>query len=384
MRIAPAQLIAFLKGRGWRLEKLQQFPNLLAFTHRLFKGRQLFLPESEAAIDYPDALELLISKLAQIERVSPRNLLDILEKTDPEVSAGLVDSMALQILKTIGDTETIPLSLANAVIKSSEIILMSGSCTAEQPKHYFRRIDNRISNEIYDRTVFNHTKRGSFVMSISCEITGSGEQLDLSFAQDAIEWTNSRRAFVAIFRGVRDLTLAINANRIQEFTEEVLNSETPVVSSNLCEALANIIAVDSGSGMNIDFDWSPYIPLPTDIKIGASIHVAPKIADDLYLLSETLKPKQLPLDDKFVGTVEALSGNIASSGEREGPVEFLILLKDGQSIRASASLTIEQYKLADQAHIGGAQQYILIDGKLNPRPRIWQFEEIRDFRLAIP
>ncbi|PUA19152.1 hypothetical protein [Glaciimonas sp. PCH181] len=382
MRISPSQVNSFLLNRGWIRNSIAAFPNTIVFTHRLFPDRQLFLPENESAQDYSDAVEIIINKLASIESKSFAFIAAQLESNNSEIASNSADSMSLRILKTVEYSETIPLSLANAAISNSEIMLLAGSCTAENPSRYFRRIDNKISNEIYNRAVFNHTRRGSFIMSISCTVAGAGEQLGLGFSEDSNDWTKCRRAFVAIYRSVEKLSTAILAGEISSFTEELLTAKEPVVSSNFCEALADLVAKDTGGGINFDFEWSPYIALPKDIRKGKSIFIDHTMTEDLYILSEALKPKQAALNNVFIGTVEALNGDVSISGEREGLVEFSILLKDGQKIRASANLNIEQYKLADHAHIGGAQ-YVSIEGILNPRARVWQFDSVKSFKLSI-
>lgn len=378
MRIGPSQVTEFLTTRGWQLSKLNSFPELLTFTHQIFGGRQLFLPVNESASDYKDALQILLTKLAVLERKNVAAITGELECTDVRDTSSITDGLALRILRTVSNDASIPLSLANAVISETEVVLMAGSCTAENPQHYYRRIDNKISNEIYDRSVFNHTQRGSFVMSVSCPIAGVGEQL--GFGLDPNEWTKSRRAFVSIYRGMRSLTGAINDDRVEQFSDETLASTSPMVSSNFCEALANIVSKDSGDGIKVGFEWSPYVPLPADISVESPILLTQAMSDGLYLISGALRPKQSPLDDDFIGTVEALRGDVTESGKRAGAVEFSLLLKDGLSIRASAFLTPEQYKLADEAHIGGAR-YISIAGKLDPHPRVWVFAEIRSFSL---
>jgi hypothetical protein len=378
MRISPSQITQFLTLRGWGVETLDKFPQLLTFTHPMFPRRQLFLPSSEAASDFDDAVHFLLTKLAAIERKELHDVKIQLERTDGSNTSDLKDSMALRILKSVSDEESIPLTLANAVIRETEVILMVGSCMAENAQHHYRRIDNKISNDIYNRSVFNHTQRGSFIMSVSCSILAVGEQLGLGF--DSNGWTKSRRAFVTIYRGMKHLTDAISADQEQKFSDEMLASTSPSVSSNFCAALANIISRDSGDGIKVGFDWSPYVPLPYDVDIEAPIHFSPFMSEGLYRISDALLPKALSLDDSFVGTVEALQGDVTTTGERAGGVEFLLLLKDGTTIRASASLSVEQYRLADKAHIEGAR-YVSIAGKLDSHPRVWIFESIRSFSL---
>lgn len=378
MRVAPTQVILFLQARGWTPSSINAFPKLRVFTHSVIEGRQLFLPTDETAPDYDDAIQSLLTKLAFIEGKDLRMLSNQLERTEVKFASDVQDGMALRVLKTVSGDESIPLLLAHAVIRDTETILMSGSCTAEKPRHFFRRLDNKISNEIRERAVFNHTRRGSFILSVSCPIAGPGEQLGLGLSPD--EWTKSRRAFVAVYRGIRSLTDGISRDEGHGLVEELLSTESPLVSANFCEAVADLASNISAEGMTIGFEWSRYVPLPPDIDDKKELFVTPSMSDSLYRISEALRPKELPVEDVFIGTVEALRGDITKTGERAGSVEFSLLLKDGLSIRASGILTPEQYKLADEAHIGGAR-YISISGKLVPHPRVWTFELIRSFTL---
>jgi hypothetical protein len=379
MRVSPSQVVNFLGARGWKISRLKQFPQLLTFTHPAFEDRQIFLPEKESAADYNDALLFLLDKLASIEGRKVQTLIDQLERSETSDVSDLKDGMAFRILKTVEADQSIPLAAATALMNETSVILKVGSCTAENPRHYYRRIDNKTSSDIYSRTVFNHTQRGSFILSISCPIAAPGEQL--GFGLDREEWTKSRRAFVSIYEGMRNLTNAVKNDHVQKFTDETLASESPTVSANFCEALANIAAKDTGEGVSVGFEWSPYVPLPIDIAVKSSIYISPFMADGLYMISEALRPEEMPLDDTFIGTVEALRGDVTATGERAGSVEFSLLLRDGTNIRASADLSIEQYKIADKAHIEGAR-YISIAGRLTPHPRVWEFDVLRSFNFV--
>ncbi len=374
MRISPTQVFQFLTQRGWQEKSLAKFPLLSTYTHPLFEDRQLFIPKDESASDYDDALDILISKLSRIEGREHYEIKRQLEKKDQGETSDLQDRLALRIVKSLSDEESIPLSMANTVISESQTLLMVGSCTAENPQRHYRRIDNKISNDIYSRSVFNHTQRGSFIMSISCPILAQGEQL--GFGLDFDKSTKSRQAFLSIYRGMEHLVRAVSEDKVSQFSDEILKSNSPVVSSNFCEALASIISRHSSEGMSVAFSWSPYIALPRDLE--RPLHFFPSMADDIYRIAETLRPEEESLDDSFIGTVEALRGDVTSTGERAGNVEFLLFLKDGSTIRANAFLDIEQYRIADRAHIGGAK-YIAIAGKLNPHPRVWVFESVRSF-----
>lgn len=381
MRIRPTQLGQFLQRRGWRPADFDSRPMpLLAFDHPNFPLRQLAFPETELAPDYDDAVSVLLEKLASLEGVSIETLRREAEKLWDGGISESVDSYSIRILQTGNDDDGIPLSMARTCLQESEVLLMSASCQAETPAPYYRRIDNRISNALIDRTIFNHTRRGSFVLTVSCGIAASGEQLNLDL--NSVGGTKSRRAFTSLYRGVVELSSVIHDGRAEEFARDTAISVAPIVSANLCEALGNLVSSSPADGLSIGFSWSPLLPLPKDFHDLMEVSYQREMASTLYQISTALLPEEETRTDTFIGTVEALRGDLDASGGRAGWVEFLLFnIVDNRPIRASAYLDATQYKVADEAHIAGAQE-VAITGTLEPRPRVWYLRDIKGLRLA--
>lgn len=379
MRLSPAQIVSFLVQRGWVNRLVDNLPDDLAiFENENFPSRQLTVQKNESAPDFQEALELVVSKLAFMESVSTDAIRRELEKASDQIDES-ADACLIKILDLSEDSESIPLFVARASIVESEMLLMAASCQSEKPAHYYRRIDNKLSNAIARRAVFNHTRKGSFILTVSCGILAKGEQL--GFGVDPKEWTATRRTYAALSRGITQLESVILDNRAEEFTKDMLASKEPIVSSNFCESLGNLVMSNYGKGLEFSFLWSPVIKIPSDLGGSRPIHFVPEMADTLYKISTGLLPEEKPQTARFVGTVEALRGDLDHDGERAGWVEFSIVLEDGRGVRASAYLTASQYKRADEAHIAGAQR-VAITGTLEPRPRVWSFSEVIRFELA--
>jgi hypothetical protein len=86
---------------------------------------------------------------------------------------------------------------------------------------------------------------------------------------------------------------------------------------------------------------------------------------------QALRAEDREREDTFIGTVERLDGEMQQDGRRAGEVMVLLLLPEGETVRARTSLDAEQYVKADLAHMTN-QMYVQITGKLHPgrQPRL--------------
>lgn len=379
MKFPISNILILLTSRGWSsVENLSFKENLFLFTNPSFPNRELTLPTKENASDYEDALMLLLSKLAAIEKQPIENLVREMETVREGHLPLSADSLVLRIVKAIDDGEGIPLTLARTALTETEVLIMAASCQAQKPATYYRRIDNKISSALLERAVFNHTRYGSFILSVSCPILAPGEQLQLGLERNDLPVT--RKAFNSLHAGIGELEAAILDKKHIQFADDILVSTNPLVSANLTQAIGNIAASDTGGGVEFGFSWSELIKPSVDNDSRKIVTFSRNDAAQIYEIAERLRPQEAALTNRFVGTVEALRGDLTDGGKRAGWIELALLLPDIGWIRATAELTEAEYKLADAAHIDGAQ-FVAITGTVEPRPRVWMFSSIEKFEL---
>lgn len=377
MKFPISHITVLLTSHGWKKTERGSFSDhLLLFTNHNFPSRELTLPVQEDAPDYEDALSLLLSKLASIEKQPFENLVKELETTREGHLPLSADSLILRIVKPTNDGDGIPLTLARTALVETEVLIMAASCQAERPATYYRRIDNKVSNSLLDRAVFNHTRYGSFILSVSCPLLAVGEQLQLGLEQTDLPIT--RKAFYALYTGIGGLEAAIADRKHVQFANDILGSTTPLISANLAQAIGNIAASDTGGGVEFGISWSELIKPTIGNDPDRVMAFSHNDAAQLYEVAEKLRPQEAAHKNRFVGTVEALRGDLTDGGKRAGWIELALLLPDIGWIRATAELTEAQYKLADAAHINGAQ-FVAITGTVEPRPRVWVFSSIEQF-----
>lgn len=193
MRFPISHITHLLVSRGWReVERTKFNEHLLLFTNARFPNRELSLPNKESASDYDDAISILFSKLAALEKQPIEKLIREVGTAREGQLPHSADSLILRIVQPSEDGEGIPLTLARTALTETEVLILAASCQAQKPETYYRRIDNKISNGLLDRAIFNHTRYGSFVLSVSCPILSTGEQLPLGLEKNDLPVTRKR------------------------------------------------------------------------------------------------------------------------------------------------------------------------------------------------
>jgi hypothetical protein len=59
---------SYLEARGWSLVNFAEVPPLYIFANENYPGRQLYFPRDTKAVDFQEALERIVEKLAQLEK----------------------------------------------------------------------------------------------------------------------------------------------------------------------------------------------------------------------------------------------------------------------------------------------------------------------------
>jgi hypothetical protein len=383
MKFPISHITHLLISHGWRAVERAKFnEHLLLFTNARFPNRELSLPKKESASDYEDAVSILLSKLAALEKQSIEKLTREIGTAREGQLPHSADSFILRIVQPSDDGEGIPLTLARTALTETEVLILAASCQTQKPETYYRRIDNKISNALLERAVFNHTRYGSFVLSVSCPILSTGEQLPLGLEKNDLPVT--RKTFLALHTGIAELESAVSERKHIQFANDVLASTSPHVSANIAQAIGNIAASDTGGGVEFGFAWSELIVPTAESYLKEAVLFSQNDAAQIYEVAERLRPQEASHTNRFIGTVEALRGDLTEGGRRAGWIELALNLPEVGWVRATAALSADQYKEADTAHISGAQ-FIAITGTLEPRPRVWIFSAIEKFeRVASP
>ena len=247
---------------------------------------------------------------------------------------------------------------------------MAAACTVLKPQTWHPRKSRTEAEQLLKSCRFGHTEEGSFVIKVSCPLNAVEYQPALIPAESDMPFV--RRTTWTVHQSLNRLVSAIEMDNLDVFVNDVQKSQTPELSSNLCDAIARFYDDELSNSLEISFSWalSAHVPPP---QVGLSIiriqkDYFPRIAE----VSTALRSQEKHKEDLFIGTVETLNGEIGEDGRRAGEIIVAIILKEtGGTIRARLNLNADDYAKADKAHMTTGD-YVRVNGKLHPgrQPRL--------------
>lgn len=359
----------FLKSQGWVLIPAALERRLFAFNHSAHPHRQLMFPMDMAVEDYAEALDVLVQKFCSITGAE-------LEVVLAKIATIRDDVLCIRVFNGRED-DGVPLSFASSLITNSEKLLKAAACSVLRPRVHHPRLFLSEASQLIDRSRFGQTQRGSFILRIACPLDALETQANLEL--DLADAPFVRHVTLLLNKALRQIASAIEADSIDELVACVKQSQAPLVSSNLCEALSGMHDERLSSSLNLGFDWSATRKLPTGTPTGP-IRVQRDYFFRIDEVRRELRSAEREHEDEFIGTVERLDGEMGIDGLRSGEVVLAILLSEGETVRARVVLTPEQYAIANYAHMTEGA-YVAVTGRLRPGNQPRALTEITDFRV---
>lgn len=376
MEIGPMDLRSFLKSRGWSPIDAAQKERLFAFEHPSFARRQLIFPMDSNAPDYSDAVAGMFAKLADLTgepiswlRTRARFIRD--------------DVLRLRIQASASNTTELPIFFAEEILKSTVKLLKAAACTVLMPRARHPKLFLKDAVEFVNRSRFGQTAKGSFILQVACPLHAVEAEGTLPTDDPAAPFT--RQVTTTVQRSLRALTTAIEDDRLDGLIEEMRDSSTPLLSSNLCEAVAGMYDESTANSLDVDIDWSPLRPVQ-EAALRHPIRIQRDYFPRIQEVQQRLRAADTPDDGPlpFIGTVERLLGDMNPDGRRSGEVLLSLLLPDeDEAVRARVVLSAEDYRKADQAHMTN-NAYIRVVGRLRQGRQPRQMTDVSRFDLIDP
>ena len=369
--IAPTNLRDYAKAQGWVLLKEAAKDRLYVMTNPRFDRRQLVFPMDTTAPDYVEAVTLVVEKLASMEARPFHSVLkSLLEVSD--------DALAFRVTSPGSNEQSLPLSFAGSMIAGAQQLLLASVCTVLKPRVHHPRLSRSEAQQFLETARFRHTQPGSFVLNVSCPVQAMDVQAPLLLNEPEAPFV--RRATIALHRSLSMLVSAIETDTLDELIQSSKDSESPLISSNFCEALTRFEDESLKNSVDIAITWAASIAPPVN---GIPISVV-RVQNDYFSRIEEvrreLRSAEKHTDDTFVGTVERLDGEMGLDGRRSGEVILSLLLPEGEQLRARTNLNADDYSKADQAHMSEGT-YVKVAGRLHPGRQPRQLSDLRSFEL---
>jgi hypothetical protein len=369
--IAPTDLRDYAKANGWILIPEATQDRLYVMKNPDFVHRQLVFPMNTDTPDYAGTVALMIEKIAVMERRTPeavtRSLLEVRD-----------DAVAFRVTSPRPEEGYLPLSFAGAMVTGAQQLLLASACTVLKPKSHHPRLSRTEAQQFLETVRFRHTQSGSFVLNVSCPVQAMDVQAPL--LPEELDAPFVRRATLTLQRSLHDLVSAIETDSLEKFVASIKQSDTPLISSNFCEALTRFEDESLKNSVDIRITWAPSIPRPTGEPAISVVRVQNDYFSKIEEVRRELRSEEKQMEDTFIGTVERLDGEMGDDGHRSGEVILSLLLPEGEQVRVRTNLNVEQYAKADKAHMSEGT-YVKVAGKLHPGRQPRQLSDLVVFDL---
>jgi hypothetical protein len=368
--IDPTNLRDYLKSIGWQVVDAALDDDLYLLRNQSNAGRELVFPTQKSAPDYLDAVSIVLEKLQSITGIKADSIAT-------RVAAVKDDVLRLRIHSDVQD-DSLSLDFAANFLKNTEKLFKSAACTVLRPRANHPRLTLSEATQLVEKTRFGQTEAGSFILNVSCPIYAMDVQGTLQLSDDEAPFV--RKVFSAIQESMERLVRAIKADTIEALVEETKKSDTPLISSNFCEALAAMQDERTYNAVDALFSWSHLRPRADD-RSSKPI----SFQRDYFSRIEELRRELRAVEDNdievYIGTVERLEGEMGSDGKRSGNVVLSLLLpEEEETVRARVILNAADYATADQAHMTNGA-YVRVKGRLLPGRQPRQLADFSEFEM---
>jgi hypothetical protein len=370
MQLGPTDVRDFLKSQGWAVLDDALKDRLYVLSNGRYPRRQLVFPMDQFAPDYSDSLELVIDRVAELSGGAARQIVSKIHSIRDDV-------LRLRVAFE-GDDSALPLSFATSFIQNTERLLKAAACTVLRPRTHHPRLTLSEAAQFVEQARFGQTELGSFVLRVACPIHALALQGVLEF--DGPEAPFVRTVTSSLYSALSQLASAIETDKVDLLIDGLKNTPQPLISSNLCEAISSMHDDQINNRVDLSFDWSllrtPSFQ-PSARPISFQRDYFPRIEE----IRQELRSAELDQVDTFIGTVEALEGEMGGDGRRYGGVVLSLLLREeGESVRVRTSLSPDDYEKAKSAHMQHGA-YVSITGRLRPGRQPRQLKDVSSFDM---
>lgn len=248
----PAEVAGYLLQQGWQLANSNS--QWSEFTR--LDGEQTWsieVPQQTAARDYPRVFGTLLDDLARLENRSAAEVIR-------DIKAAAVDIVRLAIDSTSTRDGRIPVEAGRRVFQAARDLLLAAACSVLDPRPVFVKRKPDEAMKLLDRARFGQTEVGSFILTVECTITPRLQQPLLPNDGDPdapLERLTSARLAQALHEAEAAARESTASGTIAPFVARTRAG----VSSNLCDAVAEIIEATSADSLSASFSFAVRRPL---------------------------------------------------------------------------------------------------------------------------
>lgn len=360
--IKPNLLKQYALNNGWTREG-ELKDKYFIYRHDI-TSTQLLVPQDDIYEDYYRRISDAVELISKIEKRSTNSVIN-------DVFLPQGDVLRFRLVGQDYETGTAPLAEGLSLIAGSKKSLFVSALQAINPKEHYLRLRNTEAEDFLNKCRLGQTERGSFITSFICPLgLRSPEQPNMFDSQTPSISTFTRKVTSNFMNGIHLLKTAIDDDNLDVLKE----GDTPLVSSNFCDALVEMKPSSLNARLDISAKFSTKDLIPSNIK--SSISIRADYFSQIEQISNELRPEFDSETQTVFAKVDSCLGQPNKNGDMEGEV-ILVFIDEETQAKAKIYLKPNEYQLALDAH--GHNRYIKVSGNYKPSSRVGRFLDYKVF-----
>ena len=227
--IAPAQLLAYLRGRG--ASKTDEIPDKAAIWQ--YGGEEVLVPLSTRFVDYCIRMAETLSRLEKVEDRSQLMIVEDIRQSSFDV---------IRVRNVSEDTRQGTLNLLRSVdfVEYARDLMFAAACSAATHKISYLGRRPQDAERFMESVRFARTEQGSFVLQLLAPVTPKLHVQESLLEGLSDEEPYERRVVPTLQSGLEALNSAAQRSEIDQDVSPFVKAVPQGLTSNLCDAVVGM------------------------------------------------------------------------------------------------------------------------------------------------
>ncbi len=363
-QVQPRAIRSHAEGLGWR--RVENVNGKVAVYHSPNDElRQLLVPLDPAFDDYGERIAEAIDTLARFEGRPNQEMLT-------QLLLPPADLLSLAPAGRLAASNVLPVSQVAELLAGIQRVLVAVAASVLQSRPCHEGRPPAEADQLAQACLLVQAEPG-------------GPAVRVAVPLDAVVWPAhllgkeppfARAVCLALLETLDRLAQAADQARIEELLQP---GRAPLLSANLCEALALLRPADPRGALAVSATWYVGLPLPAERSVPGTVVLRPEVFAAADHVARLLRLSNRSQPTWHVGFVQELRGAPGPDNRAAGEVRVAIVQGD-EVVQARLDLPADDYALASTAHLNNSPVYFR--GVLLAAPGPCRVEQVGPFLLV--
>jgi hypothetical protein len=328
----------------------------------------VLVPRVLEAADFDRTVNILAAEVARREQRPPEDILR-------DIARQFLDVTELRAEDDDIGQGTISLQSGLGLVSAAKDLMVSAAAATIHRQGYYGTSIPKAAHAHARRLRLGQTRPGSYILPvISSARFGATPLYDDGVPRLEVQSEDTyfdRRVLATLSRSLETLAeMTMNRDRVPS-RDEMRDSVTEGVSSELCAAVLEVIDTGKVGIFDVAFNWAPASPVPADLR--ERIYFSREHVDLVTEVRKELKESEAPSETVLYGVIRRMS---LKANEESGRV-YLETVIEGRRRTVAFDLDLVTYRRAAQYH--GERRRVVVTGTLDAPPGRPATMEVRTF-----